>query len=288
MEGIGFAKDSAASTDIDNLVCVAVRRWDQLEEVIAEVNISGKYDRSLCSHTGIMDEPGFKQFDPSTTAGAARWMQLRRLIIAYFKIPGSAAGEMQRFKLAYKQHLQGSQQMRQYISTDDRFFKDYLMAGGQVSDQTRIEWMQEKLTATAVSEMGQHKALLRTLGKPQDTLQTNWLAYSDALISVCSEVQGEVQQLPSVAPAVVPAAPAAVQKKKTAGRHLENEQVTAIHRYAASSGMEFREVSLEEVEGVVEYKYSTLVRALFYSITHKAQVLEPRFGHHDPQNIVTL
>ena len=113
MEGIGFAKDSAASADIDNPVCVAVRRWDQLEQVIAEVNISGKYDRSVCDHTGIMDEPGFKQFDPVTAAGAARWMQLRRLIIAYFKIPGSAAGEMQRFKLAYKQHLQGSQQMRQ-------------------------------------------------------------------------------------------------------------------------------------------------------------------------------
>ena len=267
MEGIGFAKDSAASTDIDNLVCVAVRRWDQLEEVIAEVNISGKYDRSLCSHTGIMDEPGFKQFDPSTTAGAARWMQLRRLIIAYFKIPGSAAGEMQRFKLAYKQHLQGSQQMRQYISTDDRFFKDYLMAGGQVSDQTRIEWMQEKLTATAVSEMGQHKALLRTLGKPLDMLQTNWLAYSDALISVSSEVQDEEQQLPGAAPAVVPAAVVpAGQKKKTAGRQLENQQVTAIHRYAVSMGLEFKEVSLEEVVaapgGVEKFSKMTATEAM--------------------------
>ena len=129
-----------------------------------------------------------------------------------------------------------------------------------MSDQTKIEWMQEKLTATvtAASEMGQHKALLRTLGKPQDTLQTNWLACSDAFISVCSDIQDEVQQLPSVALAVVPAAG---QKKKTAGRHLENEQITAIHRYAASSGMEFREVSLEEVEGapggVEKYKKMT-------------------------------
>jgi hypothetical protein len=197
-------------------------------------------------------------------------MQLRRLIIAYFKIPGSAAGEMQRFKLAYKQHLQGSQQMRQYISTDDRFFKDYLMAGGQVSDQTRIEWMQEKLAATAVSEMGQHKALLRTLGKPQNTLQTDWLVYSYALISVCSKVQDEEQQLKGAAPAVVPAAvvpaaPAAGQKKKTTGRHLENEQITAIHRYATSSGMGFREVSLEEVEGapggVEKYKKMTSAEA---------------------------
>ena len=60
--------------------------------------------------------------------------------------------------------------------------------------------------------------------------------------------------------AVVPAAPAA-DKKRTAGRQLGNEQVTAIHRYAASIGMEFREVSLEEVEaapsGVEKYKKMT-------------------------------
>ena len=261
MEGIGFSKDSAACTDIDNLVCVAVRRWDQLEEVIAEVNISGKYDRSLCDHAGIMDEPGFKQFDPVTAAGAARWMQLRRLIIAYFKVPGSATGEMQRFRTAYRQHRQGCQQMRQFISTDDRAFKDYILAGGQVSDQTRIEWMQEKLSVAAVTAMGQHEALLKTLGRPRDTLQTDWLVYSDALISVCSEVQGEEQVPAAVVPAaVVPAAPAA-DKKRTAGRQLGNEQVTAIHRYAAAIGMEFREVSLEGVEaapgGVEKYKKMT-------------------------------
>ena len=78
-------------------------------------------------------------FDPSTAAGTARWIQLRRLLIAYFKIPGSTVGEMERFKLAYKQHMQGDLQMRQYISTDDRLFREYMMAGGQVSDQTRIE-----------------------------------------------------------------------------------------------------------------------------------------------------
>jgi hypothetical protein len=143
------------------------------------------------------------------------------------------------------------------------------MAGGQVSDQTRIEWMQEKLTATAVSEMGQHKALLRTLGKPLDMLQTNWLAYSDALISVCSEVQDEEQQLPGVRrdqnrvdAAVVPAG----QKKKTAGRQLENQQVTAIHRYAVSMGLEFKEVSLEEVVaapgGVEKFSKMTATEAM--------------------------
>ena len=44
MEGIGFDQESAAAADVDNLVCVAVRCWDTLEEVITEVSASGKYD----------------------------------------------------------------------------------------------------------------------------------------------------------------------------------------------------------------------------------------------------
>ena len=77
----------------------------------------------------------------------------------------------------------------------------------------------------------QHTALLKTLGRPQDTLQIEWLVYSDAQISVCSKVHDE-EQLPSVAPTVVPTA----DKKRTAGRQLGNKQVTAIHRFGVQGG----------------------------------------------------
>ena len=40
------------------------------------------------------------------------------------------------------------------IITDDRAFKACTLAGGQVSDQTRIEWMQEKLSVAAVVAAG--------------------------------------------------------------------------------------------------------------------------------------
>ena len=159
--------------------------------------------------------------------------------------------------------------MRQYISTDDRLFREYMMAGGQVSDQTRIEWMQEKLTATATAEMEQHKVMLRTLGRASNTLLTDWLVYSNALIAVCSEVQDGSKQPAGqqAAAAAQPAAqPAGADKKKTAGRQITNEQVTAIHRYAASMGLEFREVSLEEVVeapgGVAKYQKMTAAEAV--------------------------
>ena len=93
---------------------------------------------------------------------------------------------------------------------------------------------------------------------------------------MCSEVQdgskqpaGQQTAAQAVAPAAPPAAgaPAAkaagADKKRTAGRQLRNEQVMAIHRYAVSMGLVFKEVSLEEVvdaPGGVE-KYSKMTAA---------------------------
>ena len=52
-------------------------------------------------------------------------------------------------------------------------------------------------------------------------------------------------------------------KEKTAGRKLENKEVTAIHRYAVAMGLVFKEVRLEEAvaaSGGVE-KYSKMTAA---------------------------
>ena len=254
--GLSYNGDSTAAADVDNLVCVAVRRWDQLEGVIAQVEAEGKYDRSLCEHDSIMQETGFLKFDPATNDGRTRIMQLRRLVIAYFKVPASVQVEIQQMKDKYM-GIKQTGSMRQFITLDDQVFKQYVLAGGDISGQTRIEWMKQKLSGTARKAMEQHCALLKNLGQLKPGMETDWLTYSDVLMPVCADMVKMAAE--------VPAAPAAGQKKKTAGRHLENEQVTAIHRYAASSGVEFREVSLEEVEGapggVEKYKKMTSAEA---------------------------
>ena len=67
-------------------------------------------------------------------------------------------------------------------------FKQYVLAGGDISGQTRIEWMKQKLTGTAREAMEQHCALLKNLGQLKPGMETDWLTYSDVLMTVCAEM----------------------------------------------------------------------------------------------------
>ena len=48
--------------------------------------------------------------------------------------------ERRRLKQKYMLLTQGGLAMRQFIPVDDKVFRQYEMAGGKVSEQTRIEW----------------------------------------------------------------------------------------------------------------------------------------------------
>ena len=96
---------------------MAVRRWDQLEGVVAQVEAEGKYDRSLCEHDSIMQGTGFRKFDPATNDGRTRIMQLRRLVIAYFKVPASVQVEIQQMEDKYM-GIKQTGSMRQFITLD--------------------------------------------------------------------------------------------------------------------------------------------------------------------------
>ena len=107
---------------------------------------------------------------------------------------------------------------------------------------------------------------------------TEWLAFSNALITVCSDLQAVPVAVPEAVDGAVPTAGQIEQvpRKKAAGRTLEKEQVTAIHRYATSMGLDFSEVSLEEVQGapggVAAYaKMTTADATQQYKDSQKAQ-----------------
>ena len=101
-------------------------------------------------------------------------MQLRRLVIAYFKVPASVQVEIQQMKDKYM-GIKQTGSMRQFITLDDQVFKQYVLAGGDISGQTRIEWMKQKLSGTARKAMEQHCALLKNLGQLKPGMETDWL-----------------------------------------------------------------------------------------------------------------
>ena len=49
----------------------------------------------------------------------------------------------------------------------------YGAGGGQVSEQTRIEWMQQKISTASEMAMQEHKRLLKSFGKQDPELETD-------------------------------------------------------------------------------------------------------------------
>ena len=88
MEDMLHDKKSVAYADVVNLVCLAIRHFFRMDDLILEVKAASGYDRSQCSHAGIIDEPGFAAFDFEISAGASElWVKLRELLDAFFAIP---------------------------------------------------------------------------------------------------------------------------------------------------------------------------------------------------------
>ena len=102
MEGLTYDQDSAAAADVNRLVILSVLRYKDIVGLAAEIEDTGRYDRSLCK--GVSDIrmlPGYREFDPSTAEGSLRWTQLRKVISAFFKIPVSAVLEKEAFRQDY-------------------------------------------------------------------------------------------------------------------------------------------------------------------------------------------
>jgi len=255
MEGLTYDQDSAAAADINRLVILSVLQYDDIEGLAAEIKATGKYDRSRCKGIeDIRELPGYQQFDPSTAEGSVRWTQMRRVFSAFFKIPVSATQEKEALRKSYLQHRQEEGTgMRSFISKDDVLFGKYERGGGQVTDQTRIEWMAQKISPASSLAMADHRKTMKSFGKLDPTLDTDWFRYSDVLIMICSDLTSAAVGEPAQAAQAPAQAPAQADKpflapRASGGRQLTRPQLQAIHRFAAANGKAFSNVALEDVE----------------------------------------
>lgn len=143
--------------------------------------------------------------------------------------------------------------MRSFISKDDVLFGKYERGGGQVTDQTRIEWMAQKISPASSLAMADHRKTMKSFGKLDPTLDTDWFRYSDVLIMICSDLTSAAVGEPAQAAQAPAQAPAQADKpflapRASGGRQLTRPQLQAIHRFAAANGKAFSNVALEDVE----------------------------------------
>ena len=253
---VTLMEGSPAVADLDNLCCIAIRCWDRLDAIIDAVEGTGRYDRSMCEHEGLHDEPGYKQFDPTTEEGRYHWMQLRRLVSSYCKCPTSRLVQKKNPKEEYKKLKHGRMSMRQFSALDDKLARGVKKAGVimSMSDQTRIELVEVKIRSSALEAVEKYKDLMITLGKLDVEMYDSWLAYSNILLQVCSEMAIEDNSDESDDDAEKDAPIAWGRMKKwaavqpTGARILSREQILVVTGYAAGHDLQFSDVSLETVE----------------------------------------
>lgn len=115
--------------------------------------------------------------------------------------------------------------------------------------------MEEKISSSALESMEKYKDMKITLGQLDATMYDDWLAYSNILMQVCSEMDFDGSSDESsdgdqddggtrrIAPFKKMSA-----KQPTGARTLSREQIIAIQGYAAGNNLQFSDVSLETVE----------------------------------------
>ena len=170
----------------------------------------------------------------------------------------STTQEKEALRKGYLQHRQEEGTgMRSFVSKDDVLFEKYERGGGQVTDQTRIEWMAQKISPASSLAMADHRKTMKSFGKQDPTLDTDWFRYSDVLIMVCSDLTSAAVDEPAQAAQALAQAPARQHKlinhsglapRASGGRQLTRPQLQAIHRFAAANGKAFSNVALEDVE----------------------------------------
>ena len=175
---------------------------------------------------------------------------MRKVFSAFFRIPVSATQEKEALRKGYLQHRQEEGTgMRSFVSKDDVLFEKYERGGGQVTDQTRIEWMAQKISPASSLAMADHRKTMKSFGKQDPTLDTDWFRYSDVLIMVCSDLTSAAVDEPAkAAHAPAQAVKPFLAPRASGGRQLTRPQLQAIHRFAAANGKAFSNVALEDVE----------------------------------------
>ena len=197
MEGILHDREGVAADDLDNLACIAIRCWDSLDAVIDSIREKGRYDRSLCEYKELDKEVGVSKFDPVTQLqqGRDKCAQFRTMIQEFFKAPASKMMQSKKAKINHTNFKQGDMSMREFVTKDDRMARHLKQAGGIISDQTRIELVDRKISSVAREAMESYVSIQVALGSFDQDMYNNWLKYSDVLLQVCTCTEMDIWTL---------------------------------------------------------------------------------------------
>ena len=184
LAGLIFKRTEPAAADAGDMVKIAVRCSSSLEQVIAELDRSGYYNREHCGPGDISMETGFQDFDPNTRVGRLRWSQLGRLLRMRFKQPVCKLAELRKVKDAWLQHMQSEKTVHRFLADDEVLYEPVVLAGGGFPDQLRIEVTKQRLNADTFMAFEDFSSAKICSGEYDMRVETEWTQFSSTLIRI--------------------------------------------------------------------------------------------------------
>ena len=110
------------------------------------------------------------------------------MIQEFSKAPASKMMQSKKPKIKYANFKQGSMPMREFVTKDDRMARQLKQEGGMISDQTRIELVDRKISPAVREAIERYTGIQIALGGLDQDMHNDWLKYSGVLLQVCAEM----------------------------------------------------------------------------------------------------
>ena len=132
--GLTADRENAIADQVDELMSIAVGYNKQLSSVIKGVRDTGQFNRA-----GLAEIDGIGAFSLSAEGSKELWEKVYKLIEAHFEGSVDAQGEIQEAEKNIAQFSQGDLSAQEYISKYAILVRKLLRAGGQITEQRKIQ-----------------------------------------------------------------------------------------------------------------------------------------------------
>ena len=179
--GMTKERNSVAAATIEDLVCLAVHEYEDIDAVIASVASTGLYDRTKCSSKGFTELPGLALFDPSANGSAELWRGLLTLIEVFNQHAAGAMSERMKHAAAWEGSKQGDLSISAFITVFDGLFKLLEQHGGQYTEQQRVKQFLQNADDGTRDAFALHVSDQKRHGNYDIEIHSNWGLFTNAM-----------------------------------------------------------------------------------------------------------
>lgn len=176
MVGMTQDKGSAIASQVEDLLFVAVEKQGQIDDLIAQVRQTGMYDgMDDANEDQLGDISGFEY---AAAGSSGLWRKMLLLIAAYLEGAADAQKEISNAEAALEEQKQGNQLMQAYISGFKVAVRKLMRAGGEITQQRKIQLCLKGATAQAQDGFKDAIKMAKLNGSYNGQEHTTWGSFA--------------------------------------------------------------------------------------------------------------